>query len=198
MTHEELLKKREQVLLKLMEDPMYQPMRLREIALFLDVPKSKRRDLEETLDALVREGRIRISKSGKYGKPEKEEKEGIFTANAKGFGFVRIPGEEHDVFIPRDKTRGALQGDANRSLSSPKEQWIAREIPLLPKTLPMLSRNVPAKTRESPSWATSNEVVPPRPMTAGCRPCLATPRFKRSLIPQIPMLPRFWACGTTA
>ena len=73
MTHEELLKKREQVLLKLMEDPMYQPMRLREIALFLDVPKSKRRDLEETLDALVREGRIRISKSGKYGKPEKEE-----------------------------------------------------------------------------------------------------------------------------
>ena len=95
MTHEELLKKREQVLLKLMEDPMYQPMRLREIALFLDVPKSKRRDLEETLDALVREGRIRISKSGKYGKPEKEEKEGIFAANAKGFGFVRIPGEEH-------------------------------------------------------------------------------------------------------
>ena len=66
MTHEELLKKREQVLLKLMEDPMYQPMRLREIALFLDVPKSKRRDLEETLDALVREGRIRISKSGKW------------------------------------------------------------------------------------------------------------------------------------
>ena len=125
MTHEELLKKREQVLLKLMEDPMYQPMRLREIALFLDVPKSKRRDLEETLDALVREGRIRISKSGKYGKPEKEEKEGIFAANAKGFGFVRIPGEDHDVFIPRDKTRGALQGDTVRILI-PRGQQLER------------------------------------------------------------------------
>ena len=127
MTHEELLKKREQVLLKLMEDPMYQPMRLREIALFLDVPKSKRRDLEETLDALVREGRIRISKSGKYGKPEKEEKEGIFAANAKGFGFVRIPGEEHDVFIPRDKTRGALQGDTVRILIPRGQQLERRE-----------------------------------------------------------------------
>ena len=127
MTHEELLKKREQVLLKLMEDPMYQPMRLREIALFLDVPKSKRRDLEETLDALVREGRIRISKSGKYGKPEKEEKEGIFTANAKGFGFVRIPGEEHDVFILRDKTRGALQGDTVRILIPRGQQLERRE-----------------------------------------------------------------------
>lgn len=127
MTHEELLKKREKVLLKLMEDPMYQPMRLREIALFLDVPKSKRRDLEETLSALVREGRIRISKSGKYGKPEKEEKEGIFAANAKGFGFVRILGEEHDVFIPRDKTRGALQGDTVRILIPRGQQLERRE-----------------------------------------------------------------------
>lgn len=95
---------------------MYQPMRPREIALFLDVPKPKRRDLEETLSALVREGRIRISKGGKYGKLEKEEKEGIFVANAKGFGFVHTPGEEHDVFIPRGKTRDALQGDTIRIL----------------------------------------------------------------------------------
>lgn len=125
MTQEEVLKKREQVLLKLMEDPMYQPMRLREIAMFLDVPKSKRKDLEQVLDALVREGRARISKNGKYGIPEKEEKEGIFAANAKGFGFVRVPGEEHDVFIPRDKTRGALQGDTVRILI-PRGQQLAR------------------------------------------------------------------------
>ena len=116
MTQDELLKKREQVLLKLMEDPMYQPMRLQDIAVFLDVPKSKRKDLESALDALVREGRIRVSKNGKYGKSESQEKEGVFAANAKGFGFVRIPGEENDVFIPRDKTRGALQGDTVRIL----------------------------------------------------------------------------------
>ena len=45
MTQDELLKKREQVLLKLMEDPMYQPMRLQDIADFLDLPHSKRKDL---------------------------------------------------------------------------------------------------------------------------------------------------------
>ena len=127
MTQDELLKKREQVLLKLMEDPMYQPMRLQDIAVFLDVPKSKRKDLESALDALVREGRIRVSKNGKYGKSESQEKEGVFAANAKGFGFVRIPGEENDVFIPRDKTRGALQGDTVRILIPRGQQLERRE-----------------------------------------------------------------------
>ena len=127
MTQNELLKKREQVLLKLMEDPMYQPMRLQDIAVFLDVPKSKRKDLESALDALVREGRIRVSKNGKYGKSESQEKEGVFAANAKGFGFVRIPGEENDVFIPRDKTRGALQGDTVRILIPRGQQLERRE-----------------------------------------------------------------------
>ena len=52
MTPEEL-KQKKNVLLALMSDPMYKPMRIREIAVFLDVPKSRRGELEETLNALV-------------------------------------------------------------------------------------------------------------------------------------------------
>ena len=74
MTQDELLKKREQVLLKLMEDPMYQPMRLQDIAVFLDVPKSKRKDLESALDALVREGRIRVSRTANTVSPRVRKK----------------------------------------------------------------------------------------------------------------------------
>ena len=102
MTQDELLKKREQILLKLMEDPMYQPMRLQDIAVFLDVPKSKRKDLESALDALVREGRIRVSKNGKYGKSESQEKEGVFRGKCKGLRLCAHPGRgERCLYSPR-------------------------------------------------------------------------------------------------
>ncbi len=37
--------------------------------------------------------------------------EGVFSSSRSGFGFVSIEGAERDVFIPEDKTLGALDGD---------------------------------------------------------------------------------------
>ena len=37
--------------------------------------------------------------------------EGIFEAAEGGYGFVRLSGGERDVFIPADKTHGAISGD---------------------------------------------------------------------------------------
>ena len=36
---------------------------------------------------------------------------GVFSGNARGFGFVAIEGQEEDVFIPADRTGGALHGN---------------------------------------------------------------------------------------
>ena len=36
---------------------------------------------------------------------------GVFSGHSRGFGFVAIEGKEEDVFIPADKTGGALHGD---------------------------------------------------------------------------------------
>ncbi|MBO7304425.1 MAG: VacB/RNase II family 3'-5' exoribonuclease [Clostridia bacterium] len=36
---------------------------------------------------------------------------GVFSASKSGFGFVSIEGCERDIFIPEDKTLGALEGD---------------------------------------------------------------------------------------
>lgn len=53
---------------------------------------------------------IQFKKRRKEGKRETREVEGIFLANAKGFGFVRVS-EEEDIFVSRDDTRGAMNGD---------------------------------------------------------------------------------------
>ncbi|MBQ7536201.1 MAG: ribonuclease R [Stomatobaculum sp.] len=110
MTSEEM-KNRKEVILHLMSDPMYRPMRLREIAIFLNVPKSKRKDLEDVLNALVAEGKIRVSGRGKYGKEKKHEFAGLFMGNEKGFGFVRPENSDTDIFIGKDCLHGALDGD---------------------------------------------------------------------------------------
>ena len=110
MTSEEM-KNRKEVILHLMSDPMYRPMRLREIAVFLNVPKSGRKDLEDVLNALVAEGKIRVSGRGKYGKEKKQEFAGLFMGNEKGFGFVRPEDSDTDIFIGKDCLHGALDGD---------------------------------------------------------------------------------------
>ncbi len=110
MTDEER-NRRKSMLTELFHDKAYHPMKLKELAIFLDVPKEKREELEEILDQLVAEGKAGISKKGRYGKPVWETARGTFSATAKGFGFVTVPEREEDIFIPADKTKGAMHGD---------------------------------------------------------------------------------------
>lgn len=114
-----LLKQRKEGMLALIEDPTYVPMKLKELAMLLDIPKEQRGELQEVMDALVAEGKVGVSKKGKYGKPEIISMVGIFTGNARGFGFVTIEGRDQDVFIPGDKTGGALHGDKVQLVVSP-------------------------------------------------------------------------------
>lgn len=91
--------------------PQYRPMKLKELAVLLDVKKEDREKLKAVLDLLLIDGKIGISSKGKYGRPEISTKTGTFTGNAKGFGFVTVAGEEDDYFIPKEYTREALHGD---------------------------------------------------------------------------------------
>lgn len=107
----ELLEQRKQMLTELVHDKAYVPMKAKEIAMLLNIPKAMRGELQEVLDELVSEGKLGISKKGKYGKPETFAVVGTFTGHARGFGFVTVEGMEQDVFIPEDKTGSALNGD---------------------------------------------------------------------------------------
>ena len=53
---EEQLTQRKNMILQLVEEPAYVPMKLKEMAILLDVPKGQREELKEVLDALLSEG----------------------------------------------------------------------------------------------------------------------------------------------
>ena len=108
---EEQLKQRKTMLVSLFADPAYVPMKLKELAILLDVPKDQREELKKVLDSLLAEGKAGVSQKGKYGKPDIGSIAGIFSGHPKGFGFVAVEGQDQDIFIPEEKTGGALHGD---------------------------------------------------------------------------------------
>lgn len=57
---EELLKQRKEMLVQLVHDKTYVPMKLKELAMLLSVPKEQRDELKEVLDILIAEGKIGI------------------------------------------------------------------------------------------------------------------------------------------
>ena len=108
---EKLMEERKNMLLDLMKDPTYVPMKLKELAMLLGVPKEQRKDLEEVLNELVASGKVGISKKGKYARSEVFAQTGIFSAHHRGFGFVTIEGCDGDLFVPPDDTGDAMDGD---------------------------------------------------------------------------------------
>ncbi len=108
---QDLLEEQKELLVQLFDNKSYVPMKLKELAVFLDIPKSRREELKKVLELLMEEGKIGISKKGKYGRAQEFARVGIFTGHARGFGFVTVEGQEEDIFIPAEKTGGAMNGD---------------------------------------------------------------------------------------
>ena len=109
--NKELLQERKKMIYDFICDELYVPMKAKEMAIVLNVPKSQRGELLEVLDALTADGKVEISGRGKYVKSEGKYLTGVFTAHPRGFGFVTVEGEEEDIFIPAAQMNGALHKD---------------------------------------------------------------------------------------
>ena len=107
----EQFEKRKKMIYELICDELYVPMKIKEMAILLSVPKEKRQELQEVLDALIADGKVEVSKKGKYIKAEGNYITGTFTSHQRGYGFVAIEGEEEDIFIPAEDTGGAFHKD---------------------------------------------------------------------------------------
>lgn len=103
--------KRKKVIYDLICDDLYTPMKFKELAMLLQVPKERRDELRQILEALESEGKIYFSKRGKYCRGEAKRLTGIFRASLKGFGFVVIEGEEQDIYIAEEDTNTAMDQD---------------------------------------------------------------------------------------
>ena len=95
----------------ILNNELYVPMKAKEIAMLLDIPKAKRSELMEVLDSLVADGTIGVSKKGKYMKPENVALVGTFESTSRGFGFVVIPDREDDIFVKANDTMNAFYHD---------------------------------------------------------------------------------------
>ena len=107
----EMLEKRKKIIYEFMCDEFYVPMKLKELATLLQVPKEQKEDLKAVMDKLQQEGKVRLTQKGKYIKGEARHLQGLFHAHTKGFGFVTIEGEPDDIYIAEDDVNGAMQGD---------------------------------------------------------------------------------------
>ena len=70
--------RRKKFILELMGDPVYKPMRLRELSSLLRLSREEKRELFDVLDSLCEDGKITQDNKGRYsritGKWKKKEK----------------------------------------------------------------------------------------------------------------------------
>lgn len=116
----ERIEEKKKIILDILAGEFYVPMKIKELAIVLNVPKNNREELAYVVNLLESEGKLVITKRGKIMLPEKlgkvEEKmesdliEGVFESNQRGFGFVRME-DGDDIFVPESQVHGALHTD---------------------------------------------------------------------------------------
>lgn len=105
------MKKEKKIIYDFICDDFYVPMKLKELAILLQVPKDQRNELKKVMDALVADGKVSVTQKGKYVKGTAKQIVGTYQAHARGFGFVTVEGQADDIFISEDDANGAFHMD---------------------------------------------------------------------------------------
>ena len=75
---DQTFEKRKKVIYDFIRDDHYVPMKIKEIAVLLQIPGEQREELRRVLDTLVEEGKVSLSKRGKYSCGSAQRFTGIF------------------------------------------------------------------------------------------------------------------------
>lgn len=102
-----------EVLVKLMREKGYKPLRKQDLVMIFDINKYQKKDFYKLIDQMEKEGYIVKSSNNKYSVPEKMGYiKGTIQMSEMGYGFL-IPEEEglKDIFISKDSIDTAMDGD---------------------------------------------------------------------------------------
>lgn len=106
-----ILEEKKNLVYEFMLNKEYKPIKFKEMVNILQVPKREKEDLREVLESLIADGKIIIDVKGKFKVANENLKTGTFIGTQRGFGFVRVDGEDEDIFIPENAMKGALHND---------------------------------------------------------------------------------------
>lgn len=104
----------EQTILDLMQSPDYKPMTYQELEKHFGITDSSEfREFLKVLNKLEQEGRIMMTRTERYGLPERLDLlRGRLQVHAKGFAFLIPEDKEHpDVYIGAHDLLGGMNGD---------------------------------------------------------------------------------------
>ena len=105
------MEEQELKVLNLIKDKDYAPMKAKEIAMIMHVPKSEYNELLRILGKLEMEMKIQKNRKNQYRPVEEVYYDGIYRKNQKGFGFVKIEDQEDEIYIAKENSKNALNGD---------------------------------------------------------------------------------------
>ncbi len=105
------MSEKEEIILNFMKDENYVPMKAKEMAMVLDVTKDRYNELIETLNKLEADLKIVKKRKNRYRINEEKILEGIYRRNSKGFGFVKIEGDDDEIYISKQNSNKAFNGD---------------------------------------------------------------------------------------
>ncbi|MGG4219451.1 ribonuclease R [Paenibacillus jamilae] len=104
----------EQQLLDFMRETAYKPMTYQELEQHFDIKDAEEfREFLKLLNALEEDGKILLTRTNRYGVPERMDlQRGRLQAHAKGFAFLIPEDREHpDVYIHANDLKSAMNGD---------------------------------------------------------------------------------------
>ena len=105
------LEERKNMICEFVSNPGYTPMKQKELAQLMSVPRAEKEEFASVIDALISDGKIIIDNRGKIKKADAGSVAGVFCGTQKGFGFVTVEGENEDIFIAPDNVNGARDKD---------------------------------------------------------------------------------------
>ena len=105
------MEEQELKVLELIKDKDYAPMKAKEIAMMMRVPKSEYNELLRILGKLEMEMKIQKNRKNQYRPVDMVYYDGIYRKNQKGFGFIKIEDQEDEIYIAKENSKNALNGD---------------------------------------------------------------------------------------